>query len=355
MKKLIVISIMMIVLLAAIVSATGDKLKITEIEASFDSEDDSISLSNPKTDIKPDNTLTIKVTVENQFTTSEDVDIEDIEVSATLENIEDGNDIEFTSSKFDLSPNDDKTVKFEFEIPLVLDDDQYDLNIEVVGEDTNDTKHKESLTVELNVDKENHELMFYKNEFSPQTLVCDRDTNFLVGVINIGENEEEVTFTLKNDRLGYSYEDKFKLDERPSSDENQYDKELKLSFPDAIQGTYTFEAKVSYNGKTEKKEIPLVIQMCEQNVVTDEQTSESGESDTENSDETSSDTADENVLSDKSENNNNEESSSTNDNTNVAPVTYTEANDYSSAIIIALEIIVIIVGIALIVMLNKRK
>lgn len=357
MKKIMLISILIILVLAVTVAAES-KLEITDIEAEIDGDEESVSLTSPNIDVQPDVELKLKITVENKFTSEEDLEIQNIKGTAELKDIDDGSDVSIESSEFDLDPGDDKTVTFEFEIPIKLDDDEYDLDIEFEGEDENDTDHSDKISIEVKVDKDTHDVRFSKKEFTTETLICDRDTIFLMEAINVGNEEEDVTITLKNLRLGVQFEDKVRLDEKPSQEDNTFQKEYEINLPAAIQGTYTFELKASYGSKFTKEEIPLYIHQCDSKITSSIMDSNDDSSDeepeeSEQSSETGTSSTTEQLTRPAQDSEDETTSAST---TQQAPATEVKQSfgfDKGTAIIV-LEIIVIVVGVFMIVMLNRK-
>lgn len=349
MKKLILISIMMFLVLAIAVSA-DNRLKITEITAELDGNDDSVSLSNPKLDIEPESELKVKITVENDFADSDDIQIENIEIKAYLRDIDGGSDIKLTSSEFDLDPGDDKTITFDFDIPLRLDDDKYDLDIEAEGKDENKTKQSDKIMIEINVDKKTHDLRFFKKEFTSGTLICERQTTLLLGLINLGKDEEDATITVRNQRLGIDFEDKARLDEKPSNDDNTFEKEYIINVPEAIQGTYMIELKAEFgSSSSETEEVPLYIQQCVDRRETTDTSDEDINDDSEVSGSQSTELPSISTLP------------GTTDTTINQPNTQESAQSQAkfttfdgSVAIIVLEIIAIVVGILLIIVLNRK-
>ena len=65
--------------------------------------------------------------------------------------------------------------------------------IEIEGEDENSTDHDLTWTISLDVEKEKHDVLIYKKILSNDILKCDRSTQLTVGVINIGQEDEDDT------------------------------------------------------------------------------------------------------------------------------------------------------------------
>ncbi|MBW2965427.1 hypothetical protein KY363_08270, partial [Candidatus Woesearchaeota archaeon] len=102
------------VLLLAILSASAmaeSMLDFSDVRVEVDGDKQSASEGGGSIDITPESKLVMKVTVENLFDNAvEGADIEDIQVTATLEDIDDGDDYEEEADEFDLRPGRDKTV-----------------------------------------------------------------------------------------------------------------------------------------------------------------------------------------------------------------------------------------------------
>ncbi len=129
----------MILFVVPFIFADGDKLKIVKITAYVDGDKDTGTI-----DVKPGSILEIKVKVENLYDEDiegEDLDIEDIVITATIDEIDDGDELEEEADEFDLDAEEDDTETIQFEIPWEVDDDSFDLSIEVEGEDENGTMH----------------------------------------------------------------------------------------------------------------------------------------------------------------------------------------------------------------------
>ena len=73
---------------------------------------------------------------------------------SVIRDMDDGDDLEEESNEFDLRPGRDKSVTLNFEVPLEVDEDTYDVDIHVEGEDENGTTHEVDWIVYLEVEKD---------------------------------------------------------------------------------------------------------------------------------------------------------------------------------------------------------
>src|SRR3989338_9363796 len=152
MKQIIFLLLFMILVVPNTLAAG---LEITEIDAHADYDDAytyrvenrarinsaSVSTTNNSkidVDVLPGSTVTFTTRVENTFT-GEDPKLRGVVVRTTIEDIDDGADLDEESLDFDLEPGDDYRFDIKFPIPLDVDAGTYNVLMEAEGEDRNET------------------------------------------------------------------------------------------------------------------------------------------------------------------------------------------------------------------------
>ncbi|MBS3105893.1 hypothetical protein J4234_06585 [Candidatus Woesearchaeota archaeon] len=188
-------------------SASGNKLRIIDIDAEIDGKKSSNINDNEKIDreAKPGSDIELKVKVKNEFTLSEGVAIEDIRARVVIEGIASGNDIGAESSEFELNAQDGKTMTFRFKVPLSVDEGTYAIAIEAEGEDENGNDQNDDADIELEVEKDTHDLRFISFELFPKAVGCERDVTAGIRIANTGkENEDNILLEIVNDNSGSS-------------------------------------------------------------------------------------------------------------------------------------------------------
>lgn len=363
MNKIILLALIFMLALNIVstASAVDNKLEITDLTIYVDGSKDSGAdeTGGSVDNVLPESEVKVKLTIKNTFDDSdpneEDIDIDKIELNVKLNDINDGDDVEYSPSKFKLKPDSDNDFTFIFQVPLIVEEDIYKLEIDVEGEDDNDTKHKDSVEVEIEVEKETYDLRFRELNFTESTLECGRDTTLKIDLVNVGdeEEEEEVTLTIVNSRLNIDLEDTFDLDGSTHASNNNFEKEYPFSFDESvIQGTYLFDIKAAVGSTKFTKTISLVFQQCGDGVADTDSDDSSDDSDAADSDETESD-SDDNVVTSQP-NQDSVQTTSAN-----APVTaYRQSffdSDMGSLALILLEVIVILVGIGVIVVFMRKR
>ncbi len=227
----------------------GGKLAITDLDVKIDGKKSTNVRNNSaiSKEAKPGSQVEFDLEVENLFTKSEDLDIEDIEVNINIFDIDDGDDLDDEAKTFDLKHGDSEKVSVEFTLPLEVDEDTYDVEITVEGEDENGTTHTVEALIFLDVEKEKHELRIIKASATPPTIRCEETAHLPVSIINTGkEDEEEARVTVTSLDFGWDVEQGFEVNEGGSN--NRYEHTFLLPVPKGLEdGVYTAEVTAYYD------------------------------------------------------------------------------------------------------------
>lgn len=263
------------ILIAGIVLSSGvlaaSKLIIKDIDVKVGGKSDK-GLNDGDTidrDAEPGDAIEIKVKLENNFTASEDLDIEDITVTTTIEEIDDGDDLDDESSDFDLKQGKTKTVTFNFKVPIIVDEDSYNIVIEAEGDDENGSNQDASATIELNVDKNNDELLLETASVSPSTVKCQKSISVKGKILNIGSNDQdEVVYEVKGDDLGINVRQaNIEMSEDIDDDDNEFERTDTIILPKNLEiGQYPiiFTAYYDTNNQADTKTLFLNVEECAQ-------------------------------------------------------------------------------------------
>jgi len=245
----------------------GPKLTISDFDIKVDTKTDKGIQNNTKIskEAAPGSKVEFKLEVENLFTDDEDLDIEDIDVEITIEDIDDGDDLDEDADEFDLKAGKNEDVSIEFNIPLEVDEDIYDVVINIEGEDENETTHEISWNLELEVEKETHEIRIIRADITPPTIACQRQIALNSEIINTGtEDEDDVTLEITSPELGISsVTSGIELDE--GTEDNRFTKQVTESISkDISAGVYPVTFSVYYDSSlSEAKTVELTVEECE--------------------------------------------------------------------------------------------
>ncbi|MBW2971540.1 hypothetical protein KY359_00760 [Candidatus Woesearchaeota archaeon] len=266
MHKLTYIMVLFVLIGAVSVMAASSKLEIDKIEITSDGETvKSTSSSSGSFDVDPGQELRIKIKLENLYDDDTDNDIDDVRVTALIEDIDDGDEID-DSETVDVRAGGTKSVTLQLKIPNDASSyESYDLEIDACGDDQNGTEHCDSANFDIDVDREEHELVFEKLQMSD--VYCEREGTIRIEIHNLGEEEEEdVELKVISDGLGTLYSDRFDITSiDDDEDDNIYSVTKRLDLDGIRSGTNTLRVRVEYDDGLEvlEKEIDFRAEDCE--------------------------------------------------------------------------------------------
>ena len=279
--KALLLSIVVFALLMNVAYAAGSKLVISNVDVKVGGKTlrglhngDSIS-----EEARPDKPVEFRVEVRNNFTSRDDVRIQDITVRTTIERIDDGNDLKQESERFDLRADTESKNIFLFNIPLEVLEDTYTVIIEAEGQDENRTFESAEMRLKLEVVKENHDLRIIKKTLIPTDASCNRkNIQLSTTILNVGNNDEDsASIKISNPDLGIDINDQFGgLKARPNEPESRFSKTYPFKISDSVEaGSYPISIKVIYDNdrKVTQETATLNVKDCTTKQVTTTSTS----------------------------------------------------------------------------------
>ena len=274
--KLLLGIVMAVAMLSFSVAATnefgeiisGGKLLVTDIDVKVDGSTDKNLKFGDKVDeeLKPGSSVEFVIEFSNNFTNTQDLQIEDIEVDVTIEGIDDDDDLDEDAKEFDLDADDNDDVRVSFDIPMEVDDGNYDVLIEANGDDENGTSHSVRFRLELEVQKEDDEVRISNFAVSPSELKCSRSAQISISIVNTGADEQDDTvLEITNGDLNINVRETFDLTDDPFDDDSKFKKSFTVNVPvNQASGIYPIQAVVSYGSSDEESaNADLVIAACE--------------------------------------------------------------------------------------------
>ena len=250
-----------------ITATEGPKLAITELNVKVDGKTDKNLNDGDKIgkEAAPGSNVEFKLKIENLFTDDEDLEIEDIDVEITIEDIDDGDDLEEDAKEFDLKDGKNKKVSIEFKIPLEVEEGIFDVIIDVEGEDENRTTHTIRWEIGLEVEKDDHEIRIIRSALTPSVINCQRQISLNTEIINTGtKDEDDVSLEITSPDLGISsLTTGIELDE--GTDDNRFTKLIRESIStDVAPGEYPITIDAYYDSTlSESKTVDLTVEDCE--------------------------------------------------------------------------------------------
>jgi len=246
-----------------------EKLRIKDLKAYVDGDKASADEDGGRiNDAKPGSEIKLEVEVSNLYTRSEGVDINDVFVTAIIEDLDNGDDLEDESDDYDIDAGEEEDIELIFRIPLNAEDGTYDMTLEFVGEDYSGLQYKKTIEFKVEVEKEDHELRILDAEISPNSIKCDRTLRLGFRIINTGTHDEDVKLKIGNEQLGVNMEESFKLSEDPDDSDNSYENDYYIKIDeDVAAGSYPILISAEYGDEEVSEIINLNIEDCRTSIV----------------------------------------------------------------------------------------
>ena len=237
-----------------------EKLDVKNLKAYANGKKDgNADESGGKIEAIPGSRIDVKIELENLY--KEDIKIEDISIEGIIEDVS-GSDLEGEES-FRLDSGSSKEATLTFNVPKEAEEGDYDLIIEINGENERGFKYSKKIEFSVEIEKKEDYAIFDELEFSSGSARCGGSANLLVAILNLGSNKESAALKIFNDDLAINIEDKFDLDiESPG---NRAGKTYKIAIPSGVKsGVHNITADLIYNSKIEQSAAELNV-MCEAN------------------------------------------------------------------------------------------
>ncbi len=228
-------------------------LQISNVDVKVDSKTDK-NLNDGDTideDAEPESRVRVDVTVENLYSRENSTEIENVEIKVTIEGIDDGDDLEEEADDFDLRAERDRERSLDFELPLLIDEGDYDVVIEVDASDDNGFDYHLEWTLFLTVKKKSHDIRIMDFSVRPETVSCSREARASVTVQNFGSDDEEdqVEIELLSESLGLTQrQTDIELSDDLFDESSEFTWSVPFTVPaDVRTGTYEIDARAYYN------------------------------------------------------------------------------------------------------------
>jgi len=257
----------------------GGGLAIQDLDVSLvtrDSKSDShvdvgngIRLKFDDEDIGPGSELVFNFNIENRF--KEIIDINDITIKLTIEEIDDGSDIEEESDNFDLDPDSNIDVDIIVDIPLSVINRIYNVIVEVSGKDKNSATHTAQMNFKLDVNKKTRDIVVAEASIFPQKIKCSGTLTLTAIIKNIGLNiENDALIGIKSDDLNLNYlQGNIEIDEDPFGGDDEFKKTISINIDKGTEpGTYPIEVNSYLQDGIlwDTKKVNLIVESCNQKI-----------------------------------------------------------------------------------------
>ncbi|MBI5398077.1 hypothetical protein HZB03_01315 [Candidatus Woesearchaeota archaeon] len=272
MNRNIVLGISLILVCTLVVLssavAQASMLQFTDIEIKVDNEREvGIDLFGGTIDVKPESTLELKVSLENKFTSQDALtEIRSTEITATLEEIDDGDDLDWKSESFDLKAGRQKIIKQTVRVPLIVNQNRpFRLLLEAEGRDRNGTTYTDRLDYNIHIEKDAHDVRIIEAAADPAQVDCATKSNVAIVVINAGESEEkDVNIVASNMLLGTLFNETFDLSDDVRDADNEFKTHYTIPAGSLPSGKHDVFVRLNYNDnkKSDERVTSVTVTPC---------------------------------------------------------------------------------------------
>lgn len=246
-------------------------LRISEVtvDVTFingDSDDEELT-NGERFEVKPYSDVEFSIEVENN--NDKDFDLEDVYAELIIYDIDDGDDLEYESDEKDIREGRTSTFKINTKIPLLVDEDSYDVELIVYGEDEYGREYSVKKTYELQVEKDRYEIYISNLEVFPDKISCSGYAELTGTVYNIGSRDIDLQITATNSDLDLKYSEIVILSEDPFDEENKFRISIPIRIEDAQETTrntisFYFKGLDRADSIYELRDVVLDVEKCPQ-------------------------------------------------------------------------------------------
>jgi hypothetical protein len=245
------------------------RIKYTNIDNN--DKDKSLGNNDDFDEVKRDQEVTLEVEVKNKFDNDGNCDERDDYGDCAIEDVEldfEPKNSDFDDDSFDMgdiNSDDEDTETFSFEVPDDVDEDDYDFEMWVTGDDENGARHGEYMVFTLNVEVPRDQITISDAYLNPASVSCDATrTTLKVEVENTGtRDQDEVVIEVESSALSIkmlSYPPYLDLEEGDTQTKN-----FDLKLPSNVEpGTYNIIITSNFDGNEESdtESVSLTVREC---------------------------------------------------------------------------------------------
>ncbi len=186
-----------------------NQLEIKKLNVCVNGSCDTVRDGDKVEDLKPGDRIDVTFRVENKYKDNDAENLEILDVTAFIL-VEEGEfDVDEDDDIGDMGPDEEEEVTLSFDVEDDAEDRTVTMLAWVEGEDENGARHGELFEIELEVKRERHEVSLRDVRLEPDTLSCneggDQTVVLSLELQNTGrDDEDEAAVEIENSDLGIS-------------------------------------------------------------------------------------------------------------------------------------------------------
>jgi translation elongation factor EF-1beta len=183
-----------------------NQLTISNFDALINNKDTESNIGNNDkiSDLKPGDSVELSITLDNDYSSREDVSIDDVEIDIICD---EDQDLDFSDDNVDVGDIDanedsDETINFDIEEDAIQD--TIACTLTAIGTDVNGAVHGEVINFDIEITRDSHDIVIKEVRITPSAISCDDGSlQVAVDMINLGKkDEDEVGVQIQSIALG---------------------------------------------------------------------------------------------------------------------------------------------------------
>lgn len=167
------------------------KVKITSSDGS--TREKTVNEGTKVTNVRPGDNLRFEFTIENKFSGNGEFDLDMDDVDVSLETSDSSNyDFDEETDSLSINADDEDVATFTVDVEDDADRGTDSFTVIATGKDDNGALHGEKIRFDLEVEREQNDLVFRRADLTPATLLCQGSRSIQVNanILNRGRDDE---------------------------------------------------------------------------------------------------------------------------------------------------------------------
>lgn len=227
---------------------TIDKITVTVDDGNEEDEQD-VDDDDTVDTVKPGAEVSVLVRAENGYSGNDNnnIKIEDVEVE--VESDDSDFDVDESEDFGDIKADEKQEATVKFTVEDDIDEDEYDVDVRVFGDDEHGARHGEKWDIGFEVDRKSHEVVIKRSSLTTSTLKCSRATSIELKVQNIGSSDEdEVAVIATNRDIGLDFKQS-NIELEGGEESDYWTKTVSFTVPNTVKaGSYPIRVQTYYSG-----------------------------------------------------------------------------------------------------------
>ncbi|MBR9677347.1 hypothetical protein GOV04_04350 [Candidatus Woesearchaeota archaeon] len=263
-KKAALLTVLILVFLAI---STFAQLDIDEVDVFVNGIIDHSAKTSGGTidEIRPGDNISFIARVQNDYSTTDDIDLDDVIISFRLKEIDNGKDIFFKGDKERLDPGEKAQEIFNFAIPYSVAQDSYSAEL-IVDYDDDGTSKRRRTSYKFNVLKDDHSITIVRATVQSPVSLCSPIVPVDLLLVNTGNSDETIVLKINSEGFGTLFRKDLLLASNPARLDNSYSQPASIDISKLEIGIRNLVVQLNFGPNTVEKSLKLEVIDCQNGV-----------------------------------------------------------------------------------------